>query len=854
MRAGDGSTAKFRISDLTADANEPYQWASALITDALVTSLKATGAQVVLVDTSEDNVNWDDLTFKSVSADPLGQNVTHALMLQGRRLRAWRGDNEVSINVGTTPGATYQLPVIAESDRWVGLDADSATLYALRAGAGLHLARSPYRLRPTPAHYGVDQQLRAVITAGPATGKLWDSDSMAGVGSVAAGADLALTAGLTIGSVDINTKPVGGAEVARMEIVSGGGQELNISSSPAIGSFTGDNRLKAGLTLDRVAVTQLGSGNSQYVQLGLNRPGSESESFNGWRTTAGEGLGKSWYVVNPDGTYLEFRNEHSYSSGSSWLNIQSGHQTVVESFAVGEKFTLVCADSGGLSPHTEIILKRNAASTIAITAWITHEATHSFYYVSPAGVVTELPLSTDSPTTEQMYWLVPDGPARPTEGQVFKIVIARKDGLNESPVDATIDEPTILNVPTTSEPDGVPVAMSIRDNRLSILYSQGSVSRFSVGSSVVARVAPEDIDTGQYIDPSTPSTLLMSDYVLLHQASDFISKWTIVLGGSSTSDGAVGGGGGAGGAGGGVGGDGLGGDTATTPGRVRQIFFARGELKPDAPDYRYLGSGGYSPEVTSTSVWQGHDPNELSIHPLWMATAESVEQESGAWVTSMWTIVSVGSFAVRYAQHLTLNASQISANWHGPPQIFGQDRWMQIRDDTGAWGAPIVIARGPYVDPWFPLVTGHYIGAYSQTQIMNIYGNGNLYGRKELLFQIRLFDTFAEPTTDPITTWKGNVQNTWAKLSTSLNFPVAPYLSNAAKDEYAFCLTAHRRKGLDVALNSATTNFYDIAGLQATIWVRFVHDGVSGPWGYSKIQVFGFDKLYNRGFLDISMR
>ena len=848
VRAADGTTGKWRISDLGNDSfSEPYRWTGASIPTALVTALKAAGAQVVLVDTSNANVNWDNLTFGGVSSETQGVGVKNALILQHRRLRVWRGADEVDIRVGTTPGASYQLPVLAESDRWIGPDADSDTLYALRAGAALHLARLPYRSIVQPAHSGASQQLRAVITAGPATGKLWDSD-VSGAGSAAAGADLGLTHGLTIGSFDIVPEFHAASEIVGMEITAGANQELNLGTTPPFGSFTGDNQIAPGLSVAAVQVsTYTHTDGTPRAQLGLNRASGETVGFLGWHTAAGQGLGKSWYVVNPDGSYVEFANADAYSVGSSWLNIRTGLETTVGTFAEGARFTLICADAGGLTltPYAAITLKRNGASTTAVTAWITHEATHSLYYVAPNGTITEMLLSADTPTAEQMSWLVSNGPARPAAGEVFTILIARKEGISAAEVPATIEAPSIiyytfLPVPmgtgTNAQPDGVPVAMSVRNDRLSILYSQGGVARFHVGATSVVRVASEDVDLDQYIDPATPTTLIMSDSSLLHQASDFIRKWALILGG--------------GGAGGGSGGA-----TETEPGRVRQILFARAATKPDVPHYNYIGGAdGYSPPVTSASVWQGSDPDESSVHPLWMATAESVEQEGGGWLTGGWTIVTIGSFAVRYAVHLTLNATQFEANWHGPPQIFGVDRWMQIRDDTGAWGAPLVVARGPYVDPFVPLVTGHYIGAYSQSQIMTIYGNGNLLGRKELLFQVRLFDVFAEPTTDPITTWKGDVQNIWAKLSTSLNFPIAPPLSNAAKDEYAFCITAHRREGLKIALNSATTNFYDIAGLQATIWVRFVQDVHAAPCCYDRIQIFGFDKLYSRGYLDISTR
>ena len=345
VRAANGTTKKWRLGALsTATPTDPYRWTGASIPAALVTALKAENAQVVLVDTANANVNWNDLTFGGVSADTEGVGVNNVLILKDRRLRVWRGDDEVDITVGGTPGATYRLPTLLDSDRWLGLDADTEKLYTLRVGADLHLARLPYSSIGNPAHSGTQQQLRAVITAGPAAGMLWDSD-VSGAGSLAAGYDLELAAGLTIGSLEMLPKPQGANEVARMEITSGDNQELNLATNK--GSFTGDNQLIAGLSVGAVQVQDFGTvgGSSHYVQLGFNRASGETETFGEWRTTAGEGLGKSWYVVNPDGTYLEFRNSDSYSSGSSWLNIQSGVQNVVSSYAPGGKFTLICADA-----------------------------------------------------------------------------------------------------------------------------------------------------------------------------------------------------------------------------------------------------------------------------------------------------------------------------------------------------------------------------------------------------------------------------------------------------------------------------------------------------------------------------
>ena len=850
VRAADGTTGKWRIRDLGNDSfNEPYRWTGASIPSALVTALKVAGAQVVLVDTSNPNVNWDQLTFGGVSSETQGVGVKNALILQHRRLRVWRGADEVAIHVGTTPGASYQLPVLAESDRWIGPDADSDTLYALRVGAALHLARLPYRSIVQPAHSGTSQQLRAVITAGPATGKLWDSD-VHGAGSAAAGAELRLTAGLTIGSFDIVREFHAVGEIVGMEITAGVNQELNLGTTPPFGSFTGDNQIAPGLSVAAVQVsTFTHADGTPRAQLGLNRASGETVGFSGWQTTSGQGLGKSWYVVNPDGSYVEFANSDAYSAGSSWLNIRTGLETTVGTFAEGARFTLICADSGGLTltPYAAITLKRNGASTTAVTAWITHEATHSLYYVSPTGAITEMLLSADSPTAEQMSWLVSNGPARPAAGDVFTILIARKEGISAAEVPATIEAPSIiyytfLPVPATAQPAGVPVAMSVRNDRLSILYSQGGVARFHVGATSVVRVASEDIDLDQYIDPATPSTLIMSDTSLLSHVSDFIRKWTLVLGGSA----------------GGV----VVGGTTTQDGRVRQIFFARAATKPDEPHYNFISAeDGYSPPVTSTSLWQGSDPDTSSTLPLWMATAESVERATGGWQTSTWTVIELTTFTVEYSNFFTSN--QVS-NWHPGPLQY-TDNWMRLRGSNGQWGAPLRLSRTIEPNPWTPLLYSTYIAGASLDSVHQIWGNKNFYGRSELMFRVKMFDEFVPgTTTDEPLNELGIGRAVWSKMATSQPWPFAPSggtdPSNnpPVKDQYAFRLQASIRDGLSLSLGSDAAPDGDVWKQQLTFWIRFVKDSGNEAAGnhdaIDQIQIFGFGTTYNRGNLDISMR
>ena len=857
VRAANGTVGKWRISSLSNDSpSEPYRWTGASIPSALVNALKAANAQVVLVDISNTNVNWDNLTFGGVTSETQGVGVNNALILQNRRLRVWRGENEVNIKVGTELGANYQLPVLADSDHWVGLDASTTTLYALRVGAELYLARLLYSSIAQPAHSGTSQQLRAVITAGPATGKVWDSD-VSGVGTIAAGSDLRLTAGLIIGSLEMLPKPQGVNEILRMEITSGGEQELDLDAGTPVGSFTGDNELKAGLNVSKVQVRNIDPSGNQYIQMGLNRRPSQSESFGGWRTTAGEGLGKAFYLVNPDGTYVELLTSAAYSSGSSWCNIATGTQTTVQSYTPGGKFTLICADPGGLTPNTAFILKRNAASTEAVTAWITHEATHSFYYVSPTGVITEMLLSMDTPSAEHLYWLVANGPVRPAANAVFKILIALKGGITVAPIPATIEAPstitdTLLIVPkgtgATAQPDGVPVAMSVRDNRLSILYNRGGVARFNIGGTVVTRVVAEDIDINQHVDPATPSTLIMSDRSLLHQASDYVRQWELVLGG--------------GGVGSGVGGGGAtGASTETSDGRVRQIFLARSAVKPDNPHYTYVGGAvGYSPPVTSTNVWQKVDPDDMSSLPLWMATAESVRHASGGgWVTGAWTVVKLTSFFVQYSRDFNL-----SGEWHAPP-LVSQDGWMRLRDSNGQWGPPLRITKTSEINPWTPLLYSTYIAGASLDSVHQIWRIINLYGRSELMFRVKMFDEFVPgTTTDEPLNEIGISRAVWSKMSASQPWPFAPSGNTdpsnnpPVKDQYAFRLQAHIRNGLSLSLGSDAAPDGDVWKEQLTFWVRFVHSKsteVSGNYDVvDQMQIFGFGSTYNRGFLDISMR
>lgn len=70
IRAANGTTLKWRISDLDAlDETEPYSWFNVNpgINAAFVAAINASGAQAVLVDISNANVDWDNLTFKQVS-------------------------------------------------------------------------------------------------------------------------------------------------------------------------------------------------------------------------------------------------------------------------------------------------------------------------------------------------------------------------------------------------------------------------------------------------------------------------------------------------------------------------------------------------------------------------------------------------------------------------------------------------------------------------------------------------------------------------------------------------------------------------------------------------------------------
>ena len=71
VRGADGTTWSVRLSGLVEDdTEEPYNWPSAGFNDALRIALMASGAQAVLVDTSDPNIDYDNLQVERAEAIP----------------------------------------------------------------------------------------------------------------------------------------------------------------------------------------------------------------------------------------------------------------------------------------------------------------------------------------------------------------------------------------------------------------------------------------------------------------------------------------------------------------------------------------------------------------------------------------------------------------------------------------------------------------------------------------------------------------------------------------------------------------------------------------------------------------
>lgn len=64
FRASDGTTYKWRLQDIdSTDETEPYNWRVSGISDSDFAKLRVAGAQVVLVNIDDPNVDWGKLQF-----------------------------------------------------------------------------------------------------------------------------------------------------------------------------------------------------------------------------------------------------------------------------------------------------------------------------------------------------------------------------------------------------------------------------------------------------------------------------------------------------------------------------------------------------------------------------------------------------------------------------------------------------------------------------------------------------------------------------------------------------------------------------------------------------------------------
>ena len=757
-----------------------------------------------------------------------GTGGANTILLKGKKLLAWAGSAAIAdLHVGTTPAADYSL-YTPQNGKVIGIDVDGSNLYDLVLhGTALSVSRGSISLVSQPAHSGTDELARGIFTAGPLAQWMFKSGTGPS-GSVADGADLEITPGLTIGAFDMHDEYYGVNELARMVVTVGSSDEYNASTSD--GSYTGDAEIAPNLTISRIRVTTtLDAQNNQRTSLTVNRSGSAS--FSAWRSLTGNsgGVGKSFYLLTPAGLVHEYPVSGLWTVGGGYINWAPAASLVI-GLAPPATFTLIVANSGGLTRYSNISVGRTAASTIAFNTWFQNETTHALYYVAPDGTITEMTLAHNTETTDWLLWLVSGGPRRPAANAQFKLIIARKGGITAAAQAPTISAPSLIAQGAAAWPAalGTPISMSVRSNKLSVLADTGQIHRWSTGASGLPRLAAEDIDTNQRIGLGTRASVIQTASNLILQTSDYVRKW-----GVATAEGA-------GGAGGGTGTGG--GATSIGTGRVRNIFFARAASKPASPHYVYTGPlGGYSPGPVADSTWQSNDPDAGSQLPLWLATSESLES-GGLWTaTPVWTVAPLTAFAARYATHWYPEGT---TTWHAPPEI-PTDRWIQLRDNTGRWTAPLLIARGETIDPWTPVLVDQTINATATADVHEVFAPLTLNGRKELLFQVRLMADYGVVL--------GRVQSVWGKR-TGQGWNLAAYGSAAEKDSSAFRLQAHRRSGLSIARDSSDAQLGDIIGVQATFWVRLVQPQVGGADSIDRIQIFGFGATWNQGRLSISAR
>ena len=467
--------------------------------------------------------------------DPKGVAVVenHAYALNDRELSIWDGSDKRILHVGVSGAHLYRLPVAAETDLWLGIDASATKFFALRANAAgddLDLATSNVTEITRPPFTGSDQLARLSITAAAATAKLWDS----AVSSLAATGDLrvyeAAQGVIDLGSLDIeNSRHLAdnGGELVRMAIISGitGGDELALNNF--VGSFTGDNNITAALAIGTVRITNQGS-NTDLV---IRRTAASTTDFSAWVDSAQDdgGAGKSFYLIDAAGNVAEFLVSTRSDAGSGFMN-WVGYNSDVRSQALGEVFTLIVARSGGLTPHTFIRLGRAPASSAVWPDW--DKQRYSLYYVSPdpANVVQEILFEdVDLETDDILEWRIPGGasPERPGFNSVFRLIVAERGGLSLVSESATVlSDPTLLTVPMTDPPSGLPVAMSVRSDKLAILFTSGEAGIWDVAANAVTRASGEDINFNQHVSAGTPASLIFDGGLpLIHHTSDYVRQW-----------------------------------------------------------------------------------------------------------------------------------------------------------------------------------------------------------------------------------------------------------------------------------------------------------------------------------------
>ena len=466
--------------------------------------------------------------------DPNGVAIVedHAYTLKGQELSIWDGSDKRILHVGVSGAHLYRLPVAAETDQWLGIDASATKFFALRAneaGDDLDLAVSDVTEITRPPFTGSDQLARLLITAAAATAKLWDS----AVSTSAATGDLrvyeAAQGIIDLGSLDIENShhlADNGGELVRMEIKSGitGGDELALNNF--VGSFTGDNAITSSLGIGTVRITNQGSN----VDLVIRRTAASTTGFNTWVDSVQDdgGAGKSFYLIDAAGNVAEFLISTRSDAKTGFIN-WIGYLSDVRSQNLGEAFTLIVARSGGLTPHTFVRLGRAPASTAVWSDW--DKQRYSLYYVSPdpANVVQEILFEdVDLETDDILEWRISGAasPDRPAPNAVFRLIVAERGGLSLISESATVlSDPTLLTVPMTDPPSGLPVAMSVRNDKLAVLFTGGGVGVWDVAANAITRASGEDINFNQHVSADTPASLIFDGLPLIYHTSDYVRQW-----------------------------------------------------------------------------------------------------------------------------------------------------------------------------------------------------------------------------------------------------------------------------------------------------------------------------------------